>query len=58
VRPLEWEALPNARARRIAEYRDDADVIFEDRHEEFISWFFDAGVRLRQALAAIDPPPE
>ena len=57
-RPLEWEALPNARASRIAEYRDDADVVFEDRHEEFISWFFDAGVRLRRALAAIDPPPE
>ena len=33
-RPLEWEALPNARACRIAEYREDADVTFEDRYDE------------------------
>jgi len=56
-RPLQWEALPNARASRIADYRDDADVTFEDRHDEFITWFFDAGVRLRRSLSVIDPPP-
>ncbi len=56
-RPLQWEDLPNARASRIADYRDDADVMFEDRHDEFIEWFLDAGARLRRALAVIDLPP-
>lgn len=56
-RSLEWEELPNARASRIADYRDDSDVSFEDRHDEFISWFIDAGVRMRRAVGAIDPPP-
>jgi hypothetical protein len=56
-RPLQWEALPNARACRVADYRDDADVTFEDRHDEFIDWFLDAGVRLRRALSAIEAPP-
>jgi hypothetical protein len=55
-RALEWESLPNARACRIAEYRDDADVSFEDKHDEFISWFFDAGERLRRALSSIELP--
>ena len=55
-RTVEWEALPKARASRIADYRDDADVTFEDRHDEFISWFFDAGVRLRRALSAVELP--
>lgn len=57
-RSLEWEALPNARACRIADYKNDADVTYEDQHDEFISWFIDAGVRLRRALGVIDPPPE
>lgn len=55
-RPLEWEALPNARACRIADYRDDADVTYEDRHDEFIAWLMDAGVRMRKALASVDDP--
>lgn len=55
-RPLQWEALPNASASRVADYRDDADVAFEDLHDEFITWFLDAGVRLRSALAAIETP--
>ena len=55
-RTIEWEALPNARASRIADYRDDADVTFEDQYDEFISWFFDAGVRLRRALSAVELP--
>ena len=54
--PLQWEALPNARASRIADYRDDADVTFVDRHDEFITWFFDAGVRLRRALSGVELP--
>ena len=55
-RPLDWELLPEIRACRIAEYRENADVTFEDRYDEFIDWFFDAGVRLRRALSAIEPP--
>ena len=55
-RPLEWELLPEKKACRIAEYREDADVTFEDRYDEFIDWFFDAGVRLRRALSLIEPP--
>lgn len=55
-RPLEWELLPEKRACRIAEYREDADVTLEDRYDEFIDWFFDAGVRLRRSLSAIEPP--
>jgi len=56
-RPLQWETLPNSKACRIAEYKEDANVIMEDRHDEFIDWFFDAGVRMRHALSAIELPP-
>lgn len=52
-RPLEFEPLPERRACRIAEYCDDADVTEVERHDEFIDWFFDAGTRLRAALAAL-----
>lgn len=63
-RPLQFEPLPERRACRIAEYREDADVAEVERHDEFIDWFFDAGVRLRRALAALpagwrtSTPPE
>jgi hypothetical protein len=52
-RPLDFELLPNARASRIAEYRPDADVRQEDRHQEYIDWLIDAGERLRWALDAV-----
>lgn len=52
-RPLEFEDLPGKRACRIAEYRE-GDVSTVDRHDEFIDWFFDAGVRLRRAIQSID----
>ena len=52
-RTLEWEALPGARACRIADYRGEGDVVFEDKHDEFVTWFLDAGVRLRRALASV-----
>ena len=55
-RPLQWETLPNSRSSLIAEYREDANVAFEDRHDEFIDWFFDAGERMRRALSAIELP--
>lgn len=56
-RPLQWESKPNARARIIADYREDADVTMEDRYDEFIDWFLDADERLRRALSAIELPP-
>jgi hypothetical protein len=56
-RPLEWEELPNRRACRIADYMDGCSVSEDSRHEEFIGWFLDAGVRLRRALDAIPSPP-
>jgi hypothetical protein len=52
-RPLEFDPLPERRACRIVEYRDDADVSQTARHDEFIDWFFDAGMRLRQAVAGL-----
>ena len=52
-RPLDFEELPNARACRIAEYFAGADVGREDRHDEFIDWFVDAGERLRRGLSAV-----
>ncbi|HUG86240.1 MAG TPA: DUF4268 domain-containing protein, partial [Euzebya sp.] len=52
-RPLSFEPLPERRACRIAEYRDEGDVMDVDRHDKFIEWFFDAGTRLRAALAAL-----
>ena len=29
---------------------------FVDAHDEFITWFFDAGVRLRRALSGVELP--
>jgi hypothetical protein len=54
-RELQFEPLPERRACRVADYRDDADVTDTDRHDEFIDWFFDAGERLRRALAVLPP---
>jgi Domain of unknown function (DUF4268) len=50
-RALVWEELPTRRACRIADYRDGCNVEQAERYEEFIDWFFDAGTRLRRALA-------
>ena len=30
------------------------DVTMVDRHDEFTTWFFDSGVRMRRALSVID----
>jgi Domain of unknown function (DUF4268) len=53
-RTLQWEALPNKRASRIADYTD-ADVTQEERHDEFIDFLLDAGERMRGALQAVLP---
>jgi hypothetical protein len=53
-RPLTFEELPERSACRVADYYEDADVTDEDRHDEFIDWFFDSAERLRQALTTID----
>ena len=55
-RPLSWEELPNRRACRIAEYQEGGSVLDEDRYDEFIDWFVDAGTRLRTALSTITLP--
>jgi len=52
-RPLEFDELVGKRACRVADYTD-GDVTLTDRHDEFISWFIDAGERLRRAVAAVD----
>lgn len=49
-RPLMWEDLPGKRACRIADYKDGCSVLDPSRHDEYIDWFLDAGVRMREAL--------
>jgi hypothetical protein len=47
---LSWEELPGRRACRIADYAD-GDVTNTDHHDNYIDWFFDSGIRLREAFA-------
>lgn len=49
-RRLDFQRLEGRRACRIADH-GVGDVTDEGRHDEFINWFFDAGARLRRALA-------
>jgi hypothetical protein len=53
--PVEFEPLPDRRACRVAEYREDGDVLATARHDEYLDWFIDAGIRLRRALGAVSP---
>ena len=55
-RPVDWEELPQRRACRVADYRENSSVADEAQHGEFVDWFLDASVRLRRALAALGPP--
>jgi len=48
---LSWEEQPNKKASRIADYRDNCVIADEERWDEFIDWFLDAGARLRHALS-------
>lgn len=52
-RSLSWEDLPNRKSCRIADYEDDCNVAETERFDEFTDWFFDSGVRFRQALPAM-----
>jgi Domain of unknown function (DUF4268) len=52
-RPLSWEELPTRKSCRIADYKDDCDVADQLQFDEFTDWFFDSGVRIRQALPQI-----
>lgn len=52
-RELSWEELPNKKASRVADYKDGCAVTAVERHDEFIDWFFDAGIRLRAALKTV-----
>ena len=53
--PLSWEELPDRRACRIADYQDACSVLDRERWGDYIDWFIDAGVRLREALKAAPP---
>jgi hypothetical protein len=55
-RRLMFEEKPGRKSCSVTDYLDNADVTEEDRHEEFISWFFDCGARLRRALERIRLP--
>ena len=55
-RPLTFEPLAGRQACRIADYTS-GDVLDSTRHDEFIDWFFDAGVRLRRALSEVSASP-
>lgn len=57
-RPLEWEQLPSKRACRIVEYRDNADVVNESEHDDYITWLLDAGERLRRVLKIAEMPDQ
>lgn len=46
---LSWEELPERRASRIADYAD-GNVLEVAAHDDYISWFFEAGARLRRAI--------
>jgi Domain of unknown function (DUF4268) len=54
-RPLSWEDLPGKRACRVADYAEACSVLDRDRHDEYITWFLDAGVRLRRAVKLVAP---
>lgn len=47
--PLEWLPIEGKRACRIAD-NSSGSIDQLERHDEFIDWFIDRGVRLRQAL--------
>ena len=51
---LDFQRLEGRRACRMADH-GIGDVTDEERHDEFVDWFFDRGVRLRGALASVGP---
>jgi hypothetical protein len=51
-----WGTLPTRRACRIAEYRDGCSIAETERWNDYISWFLDAGTRLRSALSVVALP--
>ena len=53
---LSWEDLPGKRACRLADYTDGCSVLDRERHDEYIDWLLDAGVRLRRALKIVALP--
>jgi hypothetical protein len=52
---LDWDWKEDRKACKIAEY-GSGRVEEEDRHDEFIEWFIDAGERFRRALEAAEIP--
>lgn len=52
-RPLEFDPIEGKRACRIADYREDSSIDVDDDWQAYLDWFFDAGARLRTALASV-----
>jgi hypothetical protein len=50
---LEWQALPDALACRIAGYRSDSPLEEQDRWDEYISWLIDRVVRMDEVFRPI-----
>lgn len=48
---LEWEAIPDKRASRVAAY-GVGDVARVEEHERYVDWFFEVGERFRNCIAA------
>jgi hypothetical protein len=53
---LEWQDLEGRLACRIVEYLEDADILDEDRWDEYLAWVIDRHTRLRRALDDLGGP--
>ncbi|MEV4536234.1 DUF4268 domain-containing protein [Asanoa sp. NPDC049518] len=51
--PLSWQPLEGKKACRIADDRPNSPIEDTDSWEDYISWLFDAGSRIRHALRTI-----
>jgi hypothetical protein len=52
-RPLDWQPLEGKKACRIADDRPNSPVDDADEWENYITWLFDAGSRMRRAVRAV-----
>ena len=51
--PLDWQALPDAQASRVATYYSDASIEDEDRWDEYLDWLTQRLVKLDEVLRPI-----
>ncbi len=52
---VDFDEMPERRAKRVSVALSDADVSDVDRHDEFVSWILDAGSRFKKAIASVTP---